>query len=276
MTQSACLSDTTWRQLPGVSSNLGINIRTGTVGFSRLNSTIQTYKLESDAKPANIVSAQLLDAFHGLFTGRSRRTAGEDVLSETNDLLNGILGSLVGLTQKIDMAPVIIAANFASGPMLYGSHHTGTARNSMSLHSLVAKVLFLSSMPLAETLSAAVEGGPSTGNLADPLGFINDGGQATYSLATSTHELVIGKSTIIAYSVLGGLMLLSCVGALLFSLGPTSGTTDVPTLTSFPDYDAQEHLDFVNIRDTTTKDRAVTMDQNLTSGFVTLRNKDGG
>jgi hypothetical protein len=243
------------------------------VGFSRLNSTIQTYKLEDDAKPANIVSAQLLDAFHGLFTGRSRGTAGEDVLSEMGDLFNSILGSLMGLTQKTDMAPVIIAAHFASGPIFYGSHHTGAARNIMSLHSLVAKVLFWSSMPVAETLSAAVEGGPGTGNLTDTLHFIDDGGQATYSLATSTHELVIGRNTIIAYGVLGVLVLLSCVGTLFFSLGSTSGTADTPTLSPYPDFDALKYLDFVNIRDTRTNGRTVTVD--LTSGFVTLRHEHG-
>jgi hypothetical protein len=87
---------------------------------------------------------------------------------------------------------------------------------------------------------------------------------------------VIGKSTIIAYGVLGVLVLLSCVGALLFSLGSTSGSVDIPTSTSYPEDDAREHLGFVNIPHTRTKHRTITMDQNLISGFVTLRNEGGG
>jgi hypothetical protein len=276
MKQSACLSNTTWRQLPGISSNVGIKIRTGTVGFSRLNSTIQTYKLADDVKSANIVSAELLDAFHGLFTGRSRGTTGDDTPSEISELFNSILGSLGGGRQIIDMAPVIVASHFASGPLLYGSHHAGAARNTMSLHSLVAKVLFWSSLPVGETLATAIEGGPSSGNVSNGVQLSHHGGQATYSLATSVHELVIGKGTIISYGMLGGLVLLSCFGALFFSLGWTSGLSDTPALSSYPDLDGLKHLDFGNIRDTEKDGRDVTVDKDLVSGVVTLRNEHGG
>lgn len=242
------------------------------MGFSRLNSTIQTYTLADDEESANIGSVQLLDAFHGLFTGRSRGTAADDVLPEITDLFSSILGSLTGLTRRIDMAPVVVATHFASGPMFYGTHHTGTARNIMSLHSLVAKVLFWSSMPLAGTLST-VETGLGADNLTNALHFIDDGGQATYSLATSTHELVVGKNTIIAYSVLGGLVLLSCVAALLFSLGSSSGMVCTPALTSFPDFDALKYLHFHNVPGVWTNNRVNANHQNLARSFVTLRNK---
>ena len=113
-THSACLSDTAWRQLPGISSNLKVNARRGTVGFSRLNSTIQTYQLADSDESVNIDSAQLLDAFHGLFTGRSRGTTGDDMLPDMTDLTNSILNSLMGLTGKIDMGPIVVALHFAS------------------------------------------------------------------------------------------------------------------------------------------------------------------
>lgn len=170
------------------------------------------------------------------------------------------------------MAPVVVATHFASGPMFYGTHHTGTARNIMSLHSLVAKVLFLSSMPFSRTLSA-VETSPGNATLTDVPHFVDDGGQATYSLATSTHELVVGKNTIIAYSVLGGLVLLFCIAALLFSLGFSGGMVCTPALTSFPEFDALNHLHFHNVPDVWTNDRVNTNHQSLARSFVTLRNK---
>jgi hypothetical protein len=189
MSNSACLSDNTWRQQPGTSSTLKMNVRTGTVGFSRLNSTIQTHMLTGDVQPANIVSAQLLEAFHGLFTGRSRATASHDLTPGFTDFLDDILG---GFTSQVNMAPVIVAVHFASGPLFYGTQHTGKTRNAMSLHSLIAKVLYWCSIPIAQTLSA-IETGVGTENLTSTLqtGF-DDGGQATYSLATSTYELVVG------------------------------------------------------------------------------------
>jgi hypothetical protein len=141
----------------------------------------------------------------------------------------------------------------------------------MSLHSLVAKVLFLGSVPLTGTLSA-VNTRLGTENLMNTFQFdINNRGYSTYSLATSTHELVVGKNTIIAYGVLGGLVLLSCVVTLLFTLRSTAGMVRTPTLTPYSDADAQKYLDLGNILDSWSSNRVITENQELIEGHVTLR-----
>jgi hypothetical protein len=262
--QARCLHDTEWRRQPGFASTLKIGARVGTTAFSRLNSSIQTYELANDVRSTNITAAQLLATFEGFFTGRSS----EGNESESTEFLESLMA---GFTGQVDMGPVFIGSYFAMGPLMYGTQNIA-ARDAIGLYSLVAKILWWCSIPIGKSIPTMETGvSPLTWNLTDTLGTgFTDLAQATYSLATSRYELIVSPATIIAYGVLGGLVLLLCVGALLLSTVFTSTMRRPPATSAFPDLDSRR-LSFGEIDSIPKHEHVDIGDKRLREGFVTFR-----
>jgi hypothetical protein len=267
-TQSFCLKDTEWRGLTGFSSTVKIDYRLGTIGFSRLNSTIQTYELADDIQPTNITAAQLLAVFHGFFTGQSLEEE-EAIPSEWTDLMNSLLGAIGGTTPKVDMAPIFVGLYFGMGPLMYDNHNIA-ARNAAGLYSLVAKILWWCSIPLAKYFPAVGTNPSDATHFASMMQTsFGETGQATYSLATSTYELIVSPSTIIAYGVLGGLVLLFCVVALTVSMRFTNDTKRPPATTAFPDLDYRR-LQFGDLNHVSRNEQVDLGDGRVLAGVVRL------
>jgi hypothetical protein len=269
ISQSRCLHDTKWRRQSGFASTLKIGARKGTVAFSRLNSSIQTYELANDVQSTNITAAQLLAAFEGFFTGTS--SEGNEPTDEIPSEWTAILSSLMeGSSGQAQMGPRFVAVYFAIGSLMYGSQNVA-ARNAIGLYSLVAKILWWCSTSITKSIPAR---GASTSlmsaNLTDTIetGF-GDHGQATYSLATSRYELIVDPATIIAYSVLGGFVLLLCVAALFLSTVFTSATRQPPVMTAFPDINHRQ-LNIENLEHVPMDEWGNLEDRRLQEGHVTL------
>jgi hypothetical protein len=244
-----------------------IDSRLGTVGFSRLNSTIQTYELADDIQTTNITAAQLLAAFHGFFTGNSPGED-EDVPSEYSDLINSLLGIVDPSAIKIKMGPIFIGVYFGMGLTMYGSDNIA-AHSAIGLYSLVAKILWWCSTPLARYVPAIGTVLPNTTRDFEHQVQTSFGetGQATYSLATSTYELVVSPSTIIAYGVLGGLVLLFCMLALIVSMRVTNDTNCLPVTTAFSDLD-NRRLQFGYLDHIPWKEQVDINDEQFLKGVV--------
>jgi hypothetical protein len=101
----------------------------GTVAFSRLNSTIQTYDLADDVGSTNITAAQLLTAFEGFLTGRSSKEK-----DPSDEIFSSFLG---GASVQAGMGPLFIAQYFATSSIMYGTNNAA-ARDAIGLYSLIA------------------------------------------------------------------------------------------------------------------------------------------
>lgn len=170
---------------------------------------------------------------HGLFTGRNP----EEDDSMTN-LMNSFMSLVPSLMGQVKMAPVFVGVYFGTGSLMYGSQNFAS-RGSQGLYSLITKVLWFCSAPMMEFLPAAGQGlsDHHTNFVSAVESNMGNTGLTTYSLATSTYELVVGPGTIIAYGVLGGLVLLFCMVALAVSMRVTSGTGCLPLTTAYVDVD---------------------------------------
>jgi hypothetical protein len=191
----------------------------------------------------------------------------DGTLSEWTALLDSLMA---GFTGQVDMSPVFIALYFAMGPLMYGTRNIA-ARDAIGLYSLVAKILWWCSTPIAKSIPAMeTRMSPIARNLTNTLetGF-GDRGQATYSLATSRYELIVSPATIIAYGVLGGLVLLLCVAALLLGTVFTSTTRRPPATTAFPDIDYRQ-LNFGKLEHIPRNERVNLGDESLQESFVTF------
>jgi hypothetical protein len=260
--QSRCLKDTQWRDQPGFASTLKIGSRVGTVAFSRLNSTIQTYDLADDVGSTNITTAQLLTAFEGFLTGRSSKEK-----DPSDEILSSFLG---GASVQAGMGPLFIAQYFATSSIMYGTNNAA-ARDAIGLYSLIAKILWWCSTSITKSIpSIEAIASPAAVNLTDTFatGF-GDRGQATYSLATSTYELIVSPAMIIAYGVLGGFVLLLCVAALLLSTVFTSAARPPPVMTAYPDINHRQ-LHIENLEHVSMDEWGNLGDKRLQEGFVTL------
>jgi hypothetical protein len=260
--RSRCLKDTQWRDQPGFASTLKIGSRVGTVAFSRLNSTIQTYDLAADVGSTNITAAQLLTAFEGFLTGRS---------SKEKDPSDEILSSFLGdVSVQASMGPLLIAQYFATSSIMYGTNNA-VARDAIGLYSLIAKILWWCSTSITKSIpSIEASASPAAVNLTDTFvtGF-GDRGQATYSLATSRYELIVSPATIIAYGVLGGFVLLLCIAALLLSTVFTSAARPPSVMTAYPDINHRQ-LHIESLEHVSIDEWGNLGDKRLQEGFVTL------
>lgn len=104
---STCVSSTDWRELPGSTISLTLRARCGTVGFSRLNTTIQTCRLANELYATNTTAAQLRAVFDALFS--STGSDNDDAAQELASLLGSLTGFL-GSSGGLKMAPITVAS----------------------------------------------------------------------------------------------------------------------------------------------------------------------
>lgn len=168
------------------------------MGFSRLNTTIQTYQLANSWSMPDIHGSDVLKAFDGFFD------------TPKNELvdLSQLVDPFVGPT-KIKYAPVFIVSTIATINLLYGAN-AAIARNTNALQALLAAALqycsglYGDTIPSAEALSA--DGNTNiTAVLEEAFSKLP---RASYSLASTSYHLVVGSTTIWVYAVLGALFLL--------------------------------------------------------------------
>lgn len=192
-----------------------------------MNTTIQTYQLANSWSTLNITGADLLTAFDGFF--------GSSNSAEANPFL-GILESFMGPV-NIKYAPLFIVSSIALVYPSYGKS-AAIARNTNSVQALLAMALYYCS-GLFGTAIPSPESLPANGNV-NLTKFHEESfskfPEATYSLASTSYELVVSKTTIWVYAVLGGLFLLINFVVLCICTF-TDSEQKRPTTTSFADID---------------------------------------
>jgi len=205
--KSHCFANGKWRNLPGPSVKAQISVRNATVGFSRINSTVLTYQLTNSWFPLNINGADILAAFDGFFLGK-RDSAAE---SKESDILKDVMADLlssVSNTSSFKYAPISVASWIAMS-YLYGED-AATARKIHATQALLAIALhYCSGLPgvaVSSVENLSLDGSLATKEILKNI--TTSFSDVTYSLASSSYELVVGPTSIYVYFVLGGLLLL--------------------------------------------------------------------
>jgi len=237
--ESKCLTNREWQRSPGSTTSATISLRNATVGFSRLNSTILTYHLADHWTTHDIGASDLLAAFDGFFKGSVDAELG-DMLEELSTIFAG--------AQNIKYAPLLIASSLTVSDKLYGAV-AAQNRNVNALQSLLAFALYYCSSPVFKgLLSLSSDLTSLNGDLSKVLlEGLKNSPVITYSLATTSYELMVGSITIWVYTILGGLLiLLSFITLSVCTF--TEGEFKRPVTTPFADID-HRLLDFEDLPD---------------------------
>jgi len=244
------LTNRGWQSLPGSTTSASISLRNATIGFSRLNSTIQIHHLADHWTALDIGASNLLTAFDGFFTS----ITSPEIVDWANEFINMLSPTS---SQDIKFAPIIIASYLEVSDQAY-EPAAAQSRNTLALQSLLAFALFYCSLSPFKILPS-IGADPASANLtsADVLqtSFTNSP-NLTYYMASTTYELLVGSITIWVYTVLGGLLiLLSWIALCICTF--TEGDLPRPVTTAFADID-HRLLDINNFEHNSDAGRANT------------------
>jgi hypothetical protein len=238
VTQSAdCFLDTTWANLTGWGTQLTSHFRRATIAYSRLNGSIVSWKFTSpNLDPAPIDAQMMLQAYrdaYGSFTTLA------DVLSLWNNQSS---------TDRFPIFafPALVASSLKSIDKLGLQNPAVQNRAAANLQCLLAIMIYyaqpsLFAKYLAQLDPAGVE--PLSSFKRDILAIAPPHTNTT--VAVPRYQIVVGKSTLIAYLIIYSIPLTLCFLVLAYITFSSLGS-GVPDLTPFPALDAAVRCRDVN------------------------------
>ncbi|KAL2070992.1 hypothetical protein VTL71DRAFT_14018 [Oculimacula yallundae] len=216
---SDCVRNRDWSRSLAPKIAVQVSVRNATVGFSRLNSTIQMYELADSWSKPDISGTDILAAFDGFF-GTSN--------SEATDDFSQIFGSFLE-PPNAKSALVAIVNTIAVECFYYGSraaiaHNIYAAQALLTITLYYCSGVFGSGIPSRESVLAN-----GSVNITELVKIsLRNFPEATYSLASTSHNLVVGSNSIQTYAILGGLFLLVNFGITCFCTFTDSGQKRPP------------------------------------------------
>lgn len=235
----SCLSSTEWAEAPGWRTLMEATLRKADVAYSRRNNTIVTHVLKSGKNPAGVEAGDLLQAYNLLIDSKpSQASSGASSQDDTlNDIIESIFsgGDLDNISNtlaaliSVNKLSATIPSVFHLLTLTYLSSSHRAFRGSEILQNILAVPLWYCSQNSASNFVLS-EVDPSTSfqSLTD-----NTRQGPEIFLARSEYNLTVGRWTVLAYAVLGGVAIVFCLVALtLTTFHPRAAS--LPSFTFFP------------------------------------------
>ncbi|KAK7883372.1 hypothetical protein LTR67_011307 [Exophiala xenobiotica] len=257
----SCLKSTQWKNNPGISTLLTIQLRTADVAYTRRTGAIATHSFQGGPSPTSISWYDLQEAHHAILTGNGTLQAAGDFLdigsadnsglddSGLDDILD-TFGNILGNSDLdtntmpdassdiFDTSTSIFQYNKVSlliPSALYAVNITfpSTTQQSFAgssiLHNILAIPIYRSSSSSWQSID------PSQLGTATALdGFA---GPTNLSLAESKYTLSVGLWSVVVYAVVGTLLILFCFTTLVLATFHASSS-------QLPDYGPYPLFDF--------------------------------
>ena len=235
----SCLSSTEWAEAPGWRTMMEVTLRKADVAYSRRNNTIVTHSFKSGKNPAAVEAGDLLQAYNLLIDSKpSQVSSGSSSQDNTlNDIIelvfsggdvDNISNTLAALV-TVNKLSASIPSVFHVLTLTYLSSSHRAFRGSEILQNLLAIPLWYCSQNSTSNIVLS-EVDPTT-SLQSFTGNARQGPEIF--LARSEYNLTVGRWTVLAYAVLGGVAIVFCLIALtLATFHPRAAS--LPDFTFFP------------------------------------------
>ena len=202
MVEKSCSQNTTWMDVPLFTTSLKVAFVNASVAYDRKSAQILSYEIETDPKYVTINASELLTALTSILnstTGPTTLTADNPILGTPSQFFGRLVaGHMYRITKMMDTNPL------------------ASVKGVNAIQSLLALTLFYcQNGALGQTLiafypNATAKGGSQTG------AFQKVGRKSVVALAETHYKIEVGRATLIAYTILGGLTLIICISALTF------------------------------------------------------------
>lgn len=230
----SCLSSTEWTEAPGWRTLMEVSLRKADVAYSRRNNTIVTHVFKSGKDPAVVEAGDLLQAYNLLIDSRSSNSSSQgDSLSDIIESVfsSGDFGNLsntLAALITVNKLSASIPAVFYSLTLTYMSGAHRDFRGSEVLQNLLAIPLWYCSVSTPPEFALEVDRTTTLPSFA-----ANAQQGPDIFLGRSEYNLVVGRWTVMAYAVLGGVAIVFCLVALtLATFHPKAAS--LPDFTFFP------------------------------------------
>jgi uncharacterized integral membrane protein len=211
-----CITNTTWPSAPGWTTSLTTSFRNASVAYSIRNGTILSHTYTSDPIPAAVSAAEMLAGYRAAY-GR---------FDDLSTILPSFLDTESTSMFTLYVYPAVVAAHLTSTLRLSEQDPAVAPRAQDTIQCLLAIMLYYCQPSLfSSTLSAHLDppsSNPSSHTREDAKRIKAFAGDLQARAPPDTkvrqavprYQLVVGKATLLAYIVLCGSALLSCLVAL--------------------------------------------------------------
>ncbi|KAF2115423.1 hypothetical protein BDV96DRAFT_646421 [Lophiotrema nucula] len=202
--QGACLQDQRWMGKPKFTSSLKASFFNATIAYDRQDGRILSHDITTDAVPVTISASEVVEAMtHILNTTQPFRTS-----QQPSTQLLGYPSNMFGR--------LVTGHMYRIGKMMANNNPAARQKGVNSLQALLGITLFYcQNGVLSQTVLPFAPKGNGTATPASQSGAFGRQDQNTFiALAQTRYRIKIGRGTLIAYIVLGGVALAICIIAL--------------------------------------------------------------
>ncbi len=235
----SCLSSTEWTEAPGWGTLMEATLRKADIAYSRRNNTIVTHSFKSGKNPADVEAGDLLQAYNLLIDSEATQasSSGSSSQGTLDDIIKSIfssgdvgnLSNTLAALVTVNRLSASIPSVFHTLTLAYLSSSHRAFKGSEILQNILAIPLWYCSVSSTSNVILS-EVDPSTSLHS----FITNTGQGPkLFLARSEYNLIVGRWTVLAYALLGGVAIVFCLIALtLATFHPRAAS--LPNYTFFP------------------------------------------
>lgn len=202
VSQGQCERNTTWKSNRGFTTSLSASFLNATVSYERTDGRVLLHEDQTDTKPTMIDASELLDALTVLLNA--------SYIPPNSSLSNPILG-----TPTHSFGRLIAGHNYRISKIMETSPEY-FVRGTNAIQSILAITLFYcQNGVLGQTVMPFVSNSTSVKSYYSDGAFSKQNDNAYVALANIQYKVKVGRATLIAYTVVGGVTLFVCVTALV-------------------------------------------------------------
>ncbi|KAF2786287.1 hypothetical protein K505DRAFT_380369 [Melanomma pulvis-pyrius CBS 109.77] len=219
-----CTQDNSWHSSPGFTTAMKASFVTASVSYDRGNGQVLSHEIESDTRPVSFKASELLAAMAIILNATATPT--------NLTISNPILGSPSNFFGRM------VAGQMYRIGKLMNSNPLARLKGVNAIQSLLGITIFYcQNGVLGQTILAYAPNAISTQNYQVGA-FEKQQNSSLVALAETRYRIEVGRATLIAYTVLGGVTLLICfltlaVGSILELVKLDAEPTLFPSLDFF-------------------------------------------
>ena len=196
--KKACDQDTSWKQTTGFTTSLHASFLNATVSYDRTDGRILSHETVTEPISTALNASELLDA------------------------MSILLSTSLIAPNLTDTNPILGAPNHFFGRLIVGHNYRITklmetkpearVKGTNALQSIIAMTLFYCQNGiLGQSVLAQFSDGTPTRQFYTQNTFSKRNNSAYFALAETNYQIEVGRATLFAYIVLGGITLLACI-----------------------------------------------------------------
>lgn len=198
VTEKRCADETSWKDAPGFTTSLRPSFLNASVSYDRIDGSILSYEKVTEPTPTTIDASQLLAAMAVLLD--------PSFLPSNSSLSNPILGAPNNLFGRL-----IVGHNYRISKLMQ-QDPSDIVKGTNALQSLIAITMFYCQNGImSQTVLAQLHGANAIKNYYTTGAYAKREKSSYFALAETQYRIKVGRATLIAYIVLGGLTLTVCV-----------------------------------------------------------------